>query len=100
VVTLNLTVKLSDPPEIKSVKFKGEELLKRVDDDADFPYRGWKLWKLGHMKFTVKQLKEMLSEAWSVPPAQLELKSSQKMDADTQYRLPKGFCLGWPERET
>ena len=98
VVTLELTVKRSDPPELKSLKFKGQELLTRVNDEADLPHRAWKLWKLGHMNFTVRQLKEMVAEAWSVPLEQLEVNSSQKMEPDTKYRLPKGFSLSWPER--
>jgi hypothetical protein len=100
IVTLSLSVKLSDPPEVKSVKFKGTELLKRVDEDADLPRHAWKLWKLAHVKFTVKQLKEMVAEAWSVPVGQLEIKSPQKMEPHTQYRLPKGFSLVWPEQGT
>lgn len=31
IVSLSLSIKLSDPPEIKSVKFKGTELLNRID---------------------------------------------------------------------
>jgi hypothetical protein len=96
-VILELTVKLSDPPEVKSLKHKGRELLTKVDDEGDFPYRSWKLWKLAVMKFTVKQLKEMLAESWSIPLEQLDVKSSQKMDLDTEYRLPKGFSLRWAE---
>ena len=50
------------------------------------------------MKFTVRQLKEMVAEAWSVPLEQLEVTSSQRMEPDTKYRLPKGFSLTWPEQ--
>jgi TIR domain len=100
IVTLSLFVKLSDPPELKSVKFKGTELLKRIDEDADLTRHAWKLWKLGHTKFTVKQFKELLCEAWSIPPEQLDIKFSHKMDSDTHYRLPKGFSLAWPEQGT
>ncbi len=98
VVTFELTAKLSDPPEVKSFKFKGQDLLTKVDDEAAFHSGAWKLWKLAHVKFTVKQLKETLAEAWSIPLEQLEISSSQKMDADVQYRLPQGFSLRWPER--
>jgi hypothetical protein len=97
VVTLELTMKLSDPPEVKSLKHKGRELLTRIDDDADFPHRTWKLWKLAVTKFTVEQLKEMLAESWGIPLEQLDVNSSQKMDSDAEYRLPKGFNLRWPE---
>jgi hypothetical protein len=100
VVNFELTAKLSDPPEVKSFKFKGQDLLTKVDDEAAFDSGAWKLWKLAHVKFTVKQLKETLAEAWSIPLEQLEVSSSQKMDADVQYRLPQGFNLRWPERGT
>jgi hypothetical protein len=98
VVILELTVKLSDPPEVKSLKHKGQELLTRVNDETDFPHRAWKLWKLAVRKFTVKQLKEMLAESWNIPLEQLEVNSSQKMDPDAEYRLPKGFSVRWPEQ--
>ncbi len=97
-VTFELTAKLSDPPEVKSFKFKGRELLTKVDDESDFHYAASKLWKLAHMKFTLDQLKEILAESWSIPPEQLEVSSSQKMDPDMQYRLPKACSLRWPER--
>jgi hypothetical protein len=100
IVTLDFTVRLSDPPEVKSVKFKGTELLKRIDEDADLPRHGWKLWKLGHVQFTVRQFKEILAEAWSVPIEQLEVNVSRKMDLDTKYRLPKGYSVTWPEQGT
>jgi hypothetical protein len=98
VVTFELTAKLSDPPEVKSFKFKGRDLLARVDNVSDFHYGASKLWKLALMKFTVKQLKEVLAESWSIPTEQIEVSSSQKMDPNMQYRLPRGLNFRWPER--
>ena len=98
IVTLDFTVRLSDPPEPKSVKFKGTELLKRIDEDADFSRHGFKVWKLTHIKFTMKQMKEIIGEAWNIPLDQLRVTTSRKMDAGTHYRLPKGFTLRWPEQ--
>jgi hypothetical protein len=98
VVTFELSAKLSDPPELKSFKFKGHNLLTKVADEFDFHYGASKLWKLALMKFTVKQLKEVLAESWSIPIEQLAVSSSQRMNPNTQYRLPKGLNLKWPER--
>lgn len=95
IVTFELTTNLSDPPEVKAFKFKGRNLLTRVDDVSDFQPR---MWKLAIMKFTVEQLREMLAESWSIPLEQLEISSSQKLDPKTKYRLPNEFNIKWPER--
>jgi hypothetical protein len=95
VVMFDLTVKSSDPPLVKSLTLKGQELLIRVKDEHNFHNY---LWKLSFVKFTIRQLKEQLAEAWSIPLEQLEINSSQKIDPDTEYRIPKGFSVRWPER--
>ena len=94
-ITFELRAKSSDPPVIKSLKFRGHELLTEVDED--FHVAG-QLWRLGFIKVTVTQLKEMLAEAWGIPLEQFEIKLSDSMDPDTEYRLPKGFSLRWPEQ--
>jgi len=79
----------------RSVKFKGHELLTETDEDFNVSVE---LWKLEYIKFTVKRLKEILAEAWGIPLDQFEIKFSDKMDPDTEYLLPKGFTLLWPEQ--
>jgi hypothetical protein len=91
-----LTARSSDPPIIKSLRFRGHEFLTKVDDE-DFPMPN-QLWRLSHIKFTVTQLKEMLAEVWGIPLDQFEIKISDKMDPDTEYRLPKSSTLQWPEQ--
>jgi hypothetical protein len=94
VVTFELTTKSADPPVINSLKYRGRELLTKVNEKYDFPLRTW---KLSYMKFTLTQLKAMLTEAWSIPPDQLKVNCSGALDLDIEYRLPKGVSLRWPE---
>jgi hypothetical protein len=93
-VIFEVTLKLSDPPLIKSLKFREQELLVAIDDGADIPIRTW---KLSHINFTVHQLKAMLAEVWWIPTGQLELHTSQQAEPDMEYRFPKGHYVRWPE---
>ncbi len=95
IVTLACTFKLSDPPELRSLKHEGRELLTKVEDELEFS--PGTLWKLALKKFTVIQLKETIAKSWGIPLNQLEINASQKMDPDTEYRLPKGFNIRWPK---
>jgi hypothetical protein len=92
-VIFEVTLELSDPPLIKSLKFRDHELLVAIDDGADIPIRTW---KLSHINFTVQQLKASLAEAWSIPPEQLELHNSQHLEPGMEYRFPNGHYLVWP----
>jgi site-specific recombinase XerD len=38
-----------------------------------------------------------LSEAWSIPGEQMKIKCEQRIEPKTEYRLPKGFSIRWPE---
>ena len=96
-VVFELTAKLTDPPTVKSLKFGEKQLLVKVDDLADLSSQG-QLWKLSLMNFTVKQLEEMLAEAWSIPPKQLHIRCSPKLDPDTEYKLAKDLGIRWPEQ--
>jgi hypothetical protein len=46
----------------------------------------------------MERLKERLADAWSIPPGQLQITCDQKMDARTEFRLPKGGSIAWPEQ--
>jgi len=95
IAEIEMTVKKSDPPVIRSFKLRGRELLiKSEEEDEESPTD---VWKLSFVKFTMETLKKRLSEAWSIPPEQLTIKCDQKLDAKTEYRLPNGGSIVWPE---
>lgn len=96
VVVLKMSAKSSDPPTVASLKCGSEELLLKLEDEADFALPTW---KLAYTKFTVSKLKEILTEAWGIPPEQLEITVSKAAtNPNMEYRLPEGFNLQWPER--
>jgi hypothetical protein len=90
-----MTVKKSDPPLVRSLKLRNCELLTMTEEDEDFPSD---VWKLSFVKFTIERLKRRLAEAWSIPPEQLKITCEQKLDLGTEYRLPKGGSITWPEQ--
>jgi len=93
-VDFDLEVKKSDPPQVKSLTLNGRDLLVKGEDDEELFDRAW---KLSFVKFTVERLKTRLAEAWSIPLGQMQIKCDQKLPPETEYRLPKGFHIGWPE---
>jgi len=90
-----MIVKKSDPPLVRSLKLRGCELLTMSEEDEDFPSD---VWKLSFVKFTIERLKRRLAEAWSIPPEQLKITCDQKLALGTEYRLPKGGSITWPEQ--
>lgn len=88
-----LSVKKTDPPLVKSLKLDSRELLLKVDETEDLSDR---VWKLSFVTFTMAQLKHNLAEAWSIPRERVEIVCSPKMDAKTEFRLPKDYSIRWP----
>jgi hypothetical protein len=93
-VVFNLEVKKSDPPQVRTLTLDGRDLLIKGDEDEEVFDRAW---KLSFVKFTVKRLTTRLAEAWNIPPGQMQVMCDQKLDPTAEYRLPKGFHIGWPE---
>ncbi len=89
-----ISVRKSDPPLVKSLKLRGCELLMESDGEEDFSSD---VWKLSFVKFTAERLKARLAEAWFIPPEQLKISCDQKMGSGTEYRLPTGGSIAWPE---
>lgn len=89
-----MTVRRSDPPVLKSLKLRGCELLMIDEEEEDFPTD---VWKLSFVKFTMDRLARRLAEAWSIPGEQVKIICDQKMDGKTEYRLPKGGSITWPD---
>ena len=89
-----MTVRRSDPPLVKSLKLRGRELLTTDEEEEDF---STDVWKLSFVKFTTERLTRRLAEAWSIPPEQVKILCDQKLAGKTEYRLPKGGSITWPE---
>jgi uncharacterized protein YegP (UPF0339 family) len=89
-----MTVKRSDPPIVKSLLLRGHELLTIDEEEEDFSSD---VWKLSFVKFTVERLRLRLAEAWSIPAEQVKITCDQKLDGKTEYRLPKGGSITWPD---
>jgi hypothetical protein len=93
VVAFDLVLGRSDPALLRSLSLKGYELLAKDEADVVFPEQ-W--WTVSLTKFTIRQLTARLSEKWSIPIAQIEINSSQGVDPETEYRLPKDYVIRWP----
>ncbi len=91
-VKFELRVKKSAPPLVKSLTINGLNLLSKDDDPEDS-----RLWKLSFISFTIEELKEGLADKWSIPINQIIIKCSQQIEADCEYRLPKGVRIRWPK---
>jgi TIR domain len=92
-VTVEVNVRNSHPPMVKSLTLNGRDLLSKEGKGAARPSR---LWKLSFGEFTIRELKVSLAEAWSIPLIQLEIKSNQNVDSKIEYRLPQGVSVRWP----
>jgi hypothetical protein len=91
-VTFNVKIKKSDPPEIKSIKCNGIELLSKDGDPKG------KIWRLSFRKFSIKGLKGELSREWYIPLEQLSIDLNKKVKKGTEFRLPKETSIIWPTR--
>lgn len=90
-VNLGIEIKRGDPLVLKSVKF-GELGLLIKDESPD-----GRLWRLSFQSFTMDELKEQMSEEWSIPANQLCLNTNPTIKASIKLRLPKNTCIRWPE---
>lgn len=93
IVTIDITLRKTDPPTIESIKNNGKELLFEPTDSDD-AYR--KLWKLSLRKFTIDDLREELSNAWYIPLSQLVITCNNKVNGDTEFKLPHGKSIKPP----
>lgn len=92
-VIVNVSVKRSDPPTIKSLKIGDKELLVDAPDSDD---RSTSLWRLSFRKFTQDDLSQQMANEWGIPVAQLTIVCRPSMGPDTKLRLPDGYSIIWP----
>ncbi len=94
-VSVKLSIRKSDPPTISAIKVNDRELLTKDPDELRLDYR---LWRLSHQSFTVKELRQQLSDEWGVPIEQLEIKCTPTLEAKVKLRLPDGTGVLSPVR--
>ena len=90
---IHVSVEEKDPPMIKSVQFKRNELIADAGEDEE----GWgEMWKLSFKEFSLSVLESTLASAWHVPPSQLILSSDKEYESATKFRLPEGKTIKQP----
>jgi len=92
-VIVNLTIKRSDPPVVKSLKIGDRSLLSDNPKNDDLSTR---LWRLSYQSFTLKELHQQMAGEWGIPIAQLEIAVGQSFEQKTKLRLPEGTSIIWP----
>lgn len=95
-VMVELKVRRSDPPTVKSMHVGTKELLVK---DAASDDLGIRLWRLSYQSFTVKELHQQLVEEWAVPEEQLEISCIPALDPKAKLRLPDGISIVSPVKQ-
>lgn len=93
VVQVDVQIRKTDPPTVRSIKVSDKNLL-TTDPDADD--LSAKLWKLSYQNFTLEVLRDQLAEEWGIPTGQLEITCSPSLEAKVKLRLPEGASISWP----
>jgi hypothetical protein len=94
-VIIELSVKRSAPPVIKALTLGGRSLL-REDEAGDSPEG--RVWRLSYRSFTLKELKALLAEEWSIPLPLLTITADRKLEPKLELELPEGTSIRWPGR--
>ena len=94
-VTIELSIRKSDPPTISSLKVNGKNLLRSDPDEDELSTH---LWRLSYQSFTIKELGKQLSEEWGVPEEQMDIECTPKLNNKTKLRLPEGSSIVSPAK--
>lgn len=92
-VSVEVSVKKTDPPTVKSIQVDGKNVLKA---DPEHVVAFDRMWRLSYESFTIKSLREKLSREWGIPEHQLNITCKPKVDAKTRFRLPEGSSIYSP----
>lgn len=92
--SVELSIRKSDPPNLRALKVYGRDLL-TTDSNEDLDPR---LWRLSFQSFTVKELRQQLSDEWGVPIEQLQIKCVPTLEPKVKLRLPEGTSVLRPVR--
>lgn len=86
-VSVELSIRKSDPPTLRALKVYDRDLLTTDSNGQDLDPR---LWRLSFQSFTVKELRQQLSDEWGVPMEQLQIKCVLTLEPRVKLRLPEG----------
>jgi hypothetical protein len=80
-ILVELSIRKSDPPTVRTLKVQGKDLLTTDSDAQDLDRR---LWRLSFQSFTIRELHQQLSDEWGIPIDQLEIKCAPTLEAKTK----------------
>lgn len=93
-VIVELAVRRSDPPTVRTLKIGTRDLLiTNPDKDA----LSMRLWRLSYRSFTVEDLHQQLADEWGIPAEQLVITCKPTVDAKTELCLPERTSIVWPK---
>lgn len=91
-VVVQLELRRSSSPVIRSLKV-GERNLLHKDQDGDSP--DGRVWRLSFRKFTIGELKKELADAWGIPHGLLSIEASPPLDPLFEFGVPEGHSIRW-----
>lgn len=92
-IIVNVSVKRSDPPTIRSLKIGDKELLLH---DPDNYYPSTRLWRLSYRSFSLDELRQEIAKEWGIPLAQLKVVCKPPIEPGAKLSLPDGYSIVWP----
>ncbi|MBX9658206.1 MAG: TIR domain-containing protein [Nitrospiraceae bacterium] len=93
IVVVEVAVKKTDPPLVRSMKVGEQSVL---TNELSLVEQSTHVWRLSHQEFTLKTLKQQLSDEWGIPLEQVKVECKPDLGATTKFRLPEGFGISWP----
>jgi hypothetical protein len=92
-VVIDLAVRRSDPPTVRSLKIGTTSILTNDPHDEDSVTYAW---RLSFQAFTIKELAQQLADEWSIPITQITINCKSTIDSKMKLRLPEGWGVRWP----
>lgn len=93
IVVVEVAVKKTDPPLVRAMKVGGQSVLTK---ELNLVEQSTHVWRLSHQEFTLKALRQQLSDEWGIPIEQVRVESKPDLGATAKLRLPEGFGISWP----
>lgn len=94
-VVVEVAVKKTDPPLVRAMKVGEQSVL---TDDMRLVEQSTHIWRLSHQDFTLKTLRQHLSDEWGIPLEQLRVECKLDVGPSAKLRLPDGFGISWPTK--
>ena len=92
-MVVEVAVKKTDPPLVRAMKVGGQSVLTK---ELNLVEQSTHVWRLSHQEFTLKALRQQLSDEWGIPIEQVRVESKPDLGATAKLRLPEGFGISWP----